>query len=396
MKYKISSVTVTAFLVISCILYIYNCGAFIFDAYKENGGNVSDAKAAILKIRDADAQQAPFRYTYIDINGTYHVMTEKSFVYDPYAAVAKMNNGYLTFAKTVEDETDLKSLAEKVTEFKEVLEKKNISFLYVQDPEKACRYDKDTVMPTGLYTSLPDVKPFLNELKKNGVDHIDLEERLHNDGLDHYGIFFKTDHHWTVQAGFWANSVICKHLEDKGLIKTEKELLDKNSYVSEKYENAFIGSQGTRVGKVFSPVDDFEFINPGFDTDITVISDGVGKRGPFTSSLLDMSCFTEQAELSDKDYVAFLGGDFALQKVINHKNTSGKKIVVIRDSFARVVTPYLALQCSELHIIDLRYFKDMSALEYSESIGADAVIVMYNPSIFTETASFDFLGDETE
>ena len=396
MKYKISSVTVTAFLVISCILYIYKCGAFIFDAYKENGGNVSGVKAAILKIRDADAQQAPFRYTYIDINGTYHVMTEKSFVYDPYAAVAKMNNGYLTFAKTVEDETDLKSLAEKVTEFKEVLEKKNISFLYVQDPEKACRYDKDTVMPTGLYTSLPDVKPFLNELKKNGVDHIDLEERLHNDGLDHYGIFFKTDHHWTVQAGFWANSVICKHLEDKGLIKTEKELLDKNSYVSEKYENAFIGSQGTRVGKVFSPVDDFEFINPGFDTDITVISDGVEKRGPFTSSLLDMSCFTEQAELSDKDYVAFLGGDFALQKVINHKNTSGKKIVVIRDSFARVVTPYLALQCSELHIIDLRYFKDMSVLEYSESIGADAVIVMYNPSIFTETASFDFLGDETE
>ncbi|MBR6534958.1 MAG: hypothetical protein IKT65_05205, partial [Clostridia bacterium] len=108
MKYKISSVTVTVFLVISCILYIYNCGAFVFDAYKENGGNVSDAKAAILKIRDADAQQAPFRYTYIDINGTYHVMAGKKYVHDTYAAVAKMDNGYLTFAETFEDETDIK------------------------------------------------------------------------------------------------------------------------------------------------------------------------------------------------------------------------------------------------------------------------------------------------
>lgn len=396
MKYKISAVAITSFLIISCILYIYNCGAFVFDAYKENGANASGVKAAILKIRDADAQQAPFRYTYIDINGAYHVMAGKKYVHDTYAAVAKMDNGYLTFAETFEDETDLKSLSEKVTGFKEALEKKNISFLYVQDLEKACRYDKDAVLPTGVYTGSPDVQPLLSELEKNNVDHIDLEERLHNDGLDHYGMFFKTDHHWTVEAGFWANAVICEHLEDKGLLKTEKELLDKNSYVSEKYENAFIGAQGTRVGKVFSPVDDFEFINPGFDTDITVISDGVEKRGPFVSSLLDMSCFTEQAELSDKDYVAFSGGDFALQKVINHKNTSGKKIVVIRDSFARVVTPYLALQCSELHIIDLRYFKDMSALEYSESIGADAVIVMYNPSMLPEENAFEFFGIEAE
>ena len=53
-------------------------------------------------------------------------------------------------------------------------------------------------------------------------------------------------------------------------------------------------------------------------------------------------------------YGTYSGGDYRLQKITNNSIEDGKKIVVIRNSFGCVVTPFLALHAKELHAIDLR------------------------------------------
>lgn len=394
MKHKISSIIITAFLLIFCGMYVFNYGVSVVDECKENGTNISSVKRIILKNRDNDAQCTPFRKTYVNLNGAYHTALDKKFVYDAHAQVAKLNNGYLTFATTAENDTDLIPYAEKTIRFKDELKKENIEFLYVQAPEKVCRYDGEDVLPPGIHSGYSDVIPFLEELEKGGVNFIDLEERLHEDGHDHYDMFYKTDHHWNARAGFWANSIICEYLNDNYGFTSGSDLLDEGLYTFEKYEDAFIGTQGSRVGVVFSPVDDFEMITPNFNTDFTVVSDGEEKTGSFKDTMLYMEAFSSEAVLSDKDYVVFSGGDFALQTVVNRNADPEKKIVIIRDSFARVVTPFLALQCGELHILDLRYYDEMSAMEYAKSIDADLVIVMYNPGMFPEKNTFEFFGNE--
>ena len=82
-------------------------------------------------------------------------------------------------------------------------------------------------------------------------------------------------------------------------------------------------------------------------------------------------------------YATYSGGEFRLQIMKNNLNQSGKKIVLVRDSFACVVAPFLALQTSELHVLDIRNFEyyvgdRMNVKEYVKEIKPDFVIVLYS------------------
>ena len=53
-------------------------------------------------------------------------------------------------------------------------------------------------------------------------------------------------------------------------------------------------------------------------------------------------------------YAVYSGGDYRLQIIRNTLNTTGSKILIIRNSYACVVTPFLAIHAGELHVIDDR------------------------------------------
>ena len=65
---------------------------------------------------------------------------------------------------------------------------------------------------------------------------------------------------------------------------------------------------------------------------------------------------------------------------------------MVRDSYGGAVSPYLALACAELHIIDPRHYEGVSVLEYAKQIGADDVVLLYNVSSIKDTF-FNFLSD---
>ena len=53
-------------------------------------------------------------------------------------------------------------------------------------------------------------------------------------------------------------------------------------------------------------------------------------------------------------FEAILYGNMPYVKISNYKNPNGPRILMIRDSFAACVAPYLAESCSELILIDTR------------------------------------------
>ena len=65
-----------------------------------------------------------------------------------------------------------------------------------------------------------------------------------------------------------------------------------------------------------------------------------------------------------------------MARITNHTNENGPRIMLLRDSYACVLTPFLALDCSELITIDLRYFQD-DLLTYVDWLEPDLVLVMY-------------------
>ena len=66
----------------------------------------------------------------------------------------------------------------------------------------------------------------------------------------------------------------------------------------------------------------------------------------------------------------------------NNLNTHGKKVLLIRDSFACAFAPFLSLQTRELHICDVRdgdyYVGDkLNMKDYIQQIKPDYVLVLY-------------------
>ena len=91
------------------------------------------------------------------------------------------------------------------------------------------------------------------------------------------------------------------------------------------------------------------------------------------------------------DYGIYSDFDTALKAA----QKSGKKILLIRDSYACVVAPFLALQTSELHICDMRDYKmhvgnKLNAEEYIKEIKPDYVIVLYSGISAAEDSSNKF------
>ena len=73
----------------------------------------------------------------------------------------------------------------------------------------------------------------------------------------------------------------------------------------------------------------------------------------------------------------FIRGNNALT-IINNKNLkNGKKILVIQDSFANSLVPFLTQNFEEVHIIDLRSF-NIKISNYMEENDFDNILVLYN------------------
>ena len=81
-----------------------------------------------------------------------------------------------------------------------------------------------------------------------------------------------------------------------------------------------------------------------------------------------------------KAYEYYSNGDQPLIKYINYSTQKlNKKIIIIRDSFNSVVTPFLALIAKELIIVDPRYFNgSIKTLIKQEK--PDIVILAYEAS----------------
>ncbi len=78
----------------------------------------------------------------------------------------------------------------------------------------------------------------------------------------------------------------------------------------------------------------------------------------------------------------FLGGNQPLCVIKNPEGTG--KLLLIRDSYADSMAPFLALHFEEVHLLDPRYYR-YSAAKYAEDNGLDAIAVVYSvPNFITD------------
>ena len=92
---------------------------------------------------------------------------------------------------------------------------------------------------------------------------------------------------------------------------------------------------------------------------------------PESSSLYDRSYL----EKKDK-YSAFLGGNQPLCVIRNENIKDGGKLLLIRDSYADSLAPFLTQSFHNVYALDYRKFRESSVAEMVEKYDIDYVIVM--------------------
>ena len=170
-----------------------------------------------------------------------------------------------------------------------------------------------------------------------------------------------TDSHWKPRCGFIANSYLCEEPNRLYGFSYNKKYIDISNYNIKNYENLFLGCWGKKTGTYFTwdGADDFELITPRFETNLLLEEPlkNVKKEGAFEDTVLYLENL-EKDYYNKESYAVYNGGNRQLQIVKNHLNPNGKRVLIVRDSFACVVTTFLALQTSELHICDVRKHQD--------------------------------------
>jgi hypothetical protein len=271
-------------------------------------------------------------------------------------------------------------------DFYDFLKSLDIDFLYVQSPHKIRR--NDTVIGT-LDFSAENTDDLLHALSLGQIPYIDMRKNIEEENLDRRSLFYKTDHHWKTEAGLWAAKIIAGYLNEYKGFAIDLTVFDPERYQYDIFRNWHLGILGKKVTLVQARADDFTFIYPKFDTDLSLkIPDKrVDARG-------DFDIFIEHAMLDTRNYYlldaygAYLYGNRPLIHIRNNKLSGGKKVLLLKDSFANVVAPFLSMGLENLDVVDARLF-DGSIKTYIEKNRPDMVIVLYNQAAIVNDELFD-------
>jgi hypothetical protein len=289
-------------------------------------------------------QGSPFvnKGTYIELNGLIARLTGRWKLNH----VIKLKNRYLIR----EDgegvpRFDTSPYLSGIQKFADFCKSRNIAFLYVQAPVKICKYDNQ--LPAGVSDFVNEnMDEFVSLVRDSGIEALDLREALHNDGLDHYQAFFKTDHHWTPETGFWAANKIQNYFAAKELLNIDTVASDLSNYHIDVYPHIFMGSAGQETGVMWGGIDNISLIYPKFDTNIRVSGNGFTKTGSFKDVVFDMSYMERGFEKAT--YIVY---PFFYRQFIHFENQAAKNkktILVLSDSFGSVNAPFLSLDVENL------------------------------------------------
>ncbi len=187
-------------------------------------------------------------------------------------------------------------------------------------------------------------------------------------------IFYGTDHHWTSLGAYYGYTALASAMGFTARPQSD--------YSPVTVTESFFGTTYSSSGFSWVRPDRIERWVPQ-DEATSVVNYPEGQ--PVTSALYDDSFL----EKKDK-YASFLGGN--TPRVVLETGKPDKPVLlVVRDSYMDSLTPFLLEDFSEIHILDLRYYRQ-SLKDYAEENGIDEVLVCYSVANFSTDANLFLLG----
>lgn len=165
--------------------------------------------------------------------------------------------------------------------------------------------------------------------------------------------YYRTDHHYNIYGAYKTYEILGESLGYTPV--------DLSEFSSERVSDDFCGTAMRTSGFYLAKKDEITLLRYKGDTDYTVTADGSDIE------LYDMS----KLETTDK-YAVFLGGNHARVDITSDDKKA--KLLIIRDSFADCLAPFLAIHY-DITLIDLRYYNE-SVQSLIKNEGFDQVLLL--------------------
>lgn len=181
-------------------------------------------------------------------------------------------------------------------------------------------------------------------------------------------IYYKNDHHWTSLGAYYAYYF--------AISKLGFTPVDFSSYNIERVSSDFYGSLYSQtLYSGFGPdsVDIFNCEN-GIEITSVEVNDGL------KVSEYDSLYFREYLDKKDK-YSVFLGGNYPIVNITTQAQ-SGKRLLLIKDSFANCFVPFLTQHYSEITVVDMRYI-NIGLANFVNADDYSQILFLYNASGFS-------------
>ena len=218
--------------------------------------------------------------------------------------------------------------------------------------------------------SLPDGAP--NDSQRATIDYA--YQNTSAVAADIYGaltahrdeqIFYRTDHHWTSLGAYYGYTALADAMGFAPVPLSE--------YAETVVSDDFYGTAYSSSGYAWVEPDSISAYVPQGDAKITNYPEG---------KPVEASLYNEDALAAKDKYKYFYGGNTPLL-TIETGNADAPSLLILRDSYMDSLSPFLFAHFSEIHILDLRYYR-AGLKAYIAEHDIDNVLVCYSVKNFSE------------
>ncbi len=226
------------------------------------------------------------------------------------------------------------------------------------------------------YAGYLSQKSFIDECYKNveGITTIDCLSYLSGHS-DEY-IYYRTDHHWTSLGAFYGYNAAAKTLGFSAY--------GMNSFNIETASTSFRGTLYSKTldSSITPDTIDYYHLASGEPSVKMTVNTGFGTE--------EYDSLYVREFLSQKDkYSSFTGSNQPIVTIETDVD-NGKSLLMIKDSYAHSLVPFLSKHYSKITMVDMRYIN--VGLEYFLDVDEySQVMFMYNAVSFSEDSSVQLL-----
>ena len=274
--------------------------------------------------------------------------------------VWKGKDGYLMEDVVAPENKRMSKTIKALAKFKK--ENKGVPMRFMLVPTAANIYSDKLPALVSTQDQNRYIDKFYAKLEKAGIEPVDVRAAFLA-AKDDVQLYYRTDHHWTTDG---AKLALDEFAKSRDLESKEFELYE--------VKNDFVGSLAAKSGFTAGKADMIKLAG---------IKDGLNSAIYYYDTQKKTSKFYKMKNLEKRDAYTVFGGQNHPIYTIKTPTDENRRLLLVKDSYANSMIPFLMQYYREIVVVDPRYYyDDLEITMLSE--GVDEVLFLYNANTLFE------------